>query len=753
MRCRYRETRFYNERSGYCVCVFLTEDHSVPQGARHKHRAEETIAFTAVGMNLPQSDHLEVELSGKWEKTKYGLQFLVESYTELLPQTEDGIYHYLASGLIKGVGPRTAERIVERFGERTFEVIEQYPESLLEIRGISRNKLDMILKSYGGNHVIRELAAELAPFSISPKKIQKVYEEFGEDAVDVVRNRPFCLCRISGFSFLAADEIARKNNGSPTDPNRLEEGVLHCLEQEAQAGHLYQDMNQLKQRAGVLLNAGYRRREVDDGEIARSIYTMIQEKRLHYEAGMVYLERFYRYELITAKCLARLLAQESPIPQALESWIEEAQRELHLVLSEMQKNGVREAFSHQVSIITGGPGTGKTTVEKVILTVYQKLGDGSVLLVAPTGRASRRMADCTGCQEAYTMHSALGLVNEELEIEGKESLDADLILVDECSMIDMRLAYEFFRRIQTGTRLVLIGDVNQLPSVGPGNVLRELIQCGRIPVTILDRIFRQGEGSRIIENAHRMLNGRTDLQFGEDFAFLPCRSPEEAAKKIEEEYQSAVSLFGLSQVQVLSPYRKRSEAGVNALNEVLRELMNPANADKAERKTVGLIFREGDKVIQNKNMDPISNGDIGYITEIAQDEDVGTIFRIAFSGGRCVEYSEEDMEMMEHAYATTIHKAQGDEFEVVILPWLSSFFPMLQRNILYTAVTRAKRKVILAGELSAIARAIHNTRNTARNTMLGKRINQEYQELPGKQETISFPDGKTGRYEQMVMNF
>ena len=479
---------------------------------------------------------------------------------------------------------------------------------------------------------------------------------------------------------------------------------------------------------------------------------MIQEKRLHYEAGMVYLERFYRYELGTANCLARLLAQESPMPQELELWIEEAQRELHLVLSEMQKNGVREAFSHQVSIITGGPGTGKTTVEKVILTVHQKLGDGSVLLVAPTGRASRRMADCTGCQEAYTMHSALGLVNEELEIEGKESLDADLILVDECSMIDMRLAYEFFRRIQTGTRLVLIGDVNQLPSVGPGNVLQELIQCGRIPVTILDRIFRQGEGSRIIENAHRMLNGRTDLEFGEDFVFLPCRSPEEAAKKIEEEYQSAVSLFGLSQVQVLSPYRKRSEADINALNEVLRELMNPANADKAERKAAGLIFREGDKVIQNKNMYPISNGDIGYITENAQDEDVGTIFRIAFSGGRCVEYSEEDMEMMEHAYATTIHKAQGDEFEVVILPWLSSFFPMLQRNILYTAVTRAKRKVILAGELSAIARAIHNTRNTARNTMLGKRINQEYQKLPGKQDTISFPDGKTERYEQMVMN-
>ena len=439
--------------------------------------------------------------------------------------------------------------------------------------------------------------------------------------------------------------------------------------------------------------------------------------------------------------------------KAAKEELSKAQEELGICLAAKQKEAVKNAFSFLFTIITGGPGTGKTTVEKVILYIHEKLRGGSVLLMAPTGRASRRMAECTGCTDASTMHSALGLVSEEMESESCDFLEADLILVDEMSMVDMRLAYEFFTRIKRGTRVVLIGDVNQLSSVGPGNVFRELIQCGAVPVTVLDQIFRQGKGSLIAANAYKMLNNSAALEYGEDFVFLPADNAECAAEIVEREYRRMTAELGIDQVQVLTPYRKSGAVSFNALNERLWSLVNPKMPGKAEMKVRGRIFREKDKVIHNKNKNEISNGDTGFITGIYLDEDNLEVSRIEFPDNRCVEYSSEDMEMIEHAYATTVHKSQGSEYSVVILPWMPMFYKMLRRNILYTAITRAKVKLILVGSKQAVYRAVHNTESDKRNTRLGEMILKERYALESREKIVPLPDADRTKYEQIAMNF
>ena len=701
MRCRYEETRFRNENDGYCVLCYSTEDPEVPEGARNKYRGEDRFIFTAVGTELPAKKDQEVELNGRWVKSKYGLQLSVESFTEIRPQTEEGIRSYLSSGMIRGIGPKMAEQIVGRFGIRTFEILDYYPDSLLEIKGITPKKLEGILTSYQGEHMLRDLAAFLSPFQITPKKIRKIYETFGNEALEIVQNQPFSLCQISGFGFLTVDEIARKTGCSPKDPMRIE----GCI------------------------------------------------GKLHFESGGLYAEKYYRYEHEAAKALAALLMQKEKEPEQLEEFLSKAQEELGICLAAKQKEAVKNAFSFLFTIITGGPGTGKTTVEKVILYIHEKLRGGSVLLMAPTGRASRRMAECTGCTDASTMHSALGLVSEEMESESCDFLEADLILVDEMSMVDMRLAYEFFTRIKRGTRVVLIGDVNQLSSVGPGNVFRELIQCRAVPVTVLDQIFRQGKGSLIAANAYKMLNNSAALEYGEDFVFLPADNAECAAEIVEREYRRMTAELGIDQVQVLTPYRKSGAVSVNALNERLWNLVNPKMPGKAEMKVRGRIFREKDKVIHNKNKNEISNGDTGFITGIYLDEDNLEVSRIEFPDNRCVEYSSEDMEMIEHAYATTVHKSQGSEYSVVILPWMPMFYKMLRRNILYTAITRAKVKLILVGSKQAVYRAVHNTESDKRNTRLGEMILKERYALESREKIVPLPDADRTKYEQIAMNF
>lgn len=521
MKCRFVKEIFHNKDNGYCIFVYHTESTEVPEAAKDPNYKGKGTRFTATGTGLPDTETTEAELTGNWVRNKYGLQLQVESYEEILPQTKEGIRGYLSSGMIKGIGPKMAELIVEKFGTRTFDVLDNYSDSLLEIKGITRKKLDGILLSYQGSHAMRDLAAYLTPFKVTPKKIQKIYEEFGNAALDTVKNQPFALCKISGFGFLTVDEIAKANRGKPDDPLRIEGCIWYCMEQDMQEGNLFQDKQQFQRKVYEQLNKGYQGEAVTEMAVYKVLYQLVKDKRMYYESGALYPANMYGYECGAAKKLVSLLTAKQE-EQDITFLLAEAQKELGISLSPKQEEGVRKAFRHPVSIITGGPGTGKTTVQKVLLYVHEKLGGGSVLLTAPTGRASRRMAESTGWQDAMTMHSALGLTSDEDSEELEEMLEADFIIADEFTMSDMRLSYIFFAHIRAGSRLVLVGDVDQLPSVGPGNVFRELVQCGVIPVTVLDTIFRQAEGSRIIANAKRVQENDAALDYGAGFSFIPA---------------------------------------------------------------------------------------------------------------------------------------------------------------------------------------------------------------------------------------
>lgn len=726
MVCRFAKTIFQNKENGFCVFVYHTSDDTVPLAARNTCYKGEDIEFTAVGKYLPDTDSVEVDMQGKWVKGKRGTQLEVENFEEILPQTEEGILSYLSSGMVKGIGPRTAELIVKRFGKRTFDVLDHYPDSLLEIRGISQKKLDTILLSYQGGHAMRDLASYLTPFKITPRKIQKIYENFGADALETVKKQPFSLCQINGFGFLTVDEIAKANKCRPNDPMRIEGCIHYCFEQETQNGHLYVNKQNFQKAVYEQLNQGYSKEAVTEREVYNVIYKMFSQNELYYEEGALYLARFYGFECGAAKRLVSLLMKKDTGNRRVELLVEDAQKELGILLSEKQIEAVKKAFCHKVSIITGGPGTGKTTVQKVLLYINEKIGGGNVLLTAPTGRASRRMAESTGFPESFTMHSVLGLTNDE-ESEGiEEMLDADFIIADEFTMSDMSLSFQFFNHIKPGTRLILVGDVNQLPSVGPGNVFRELVQCGVIPVTVLDMVFRQKENSRIAMNAQRMLQNNATLDYGTDFVFREANSAAEASKLIQKIYKDAVGRLGTDNVQVLSPYRKKGDVSTNALNEVLWDLVNPEISPEVGKNEKLEAFRIGDKIIHNKNKNGISNGDIGYVTDIFTDEDGVVLTRLEFSEHRNVEYNSDELDMVEHSYATTVHKSQGSEYRMVILPWLPMFYKMLRRDILYTAITRAKEQVVIVGSKKAIYMAIHNTDSDKRNTRLGERVVREF---------------------------
>lgn len=566
--------------------------------------------------------------------------------------------------------------------------------------------------------------------------------------MDTVKNQPFALCQISGFGFLTVDEIAKVNRCRPNDPLRVEGCIHYCMDMELQQGHLFQEKKLFLDSVYGQLNHGYPQEVVAQSDIAKEVYRMINDHIFRYEDGRLYPEKFYRYECLSARRLAEMLHSEHEPDVRIDFLLAEAQRELAILLSEKKAEAVKKAFRYLITIVTGGPGTGKTTVEKVLLYIHKKLGGGEILLTSPTGRANRRMAESTGEAEAPTMHSALGLTSDEDTEAGEEMLHAEFIIADEFSMVDMRLFYEFVSRIRQGSRLIMIGDVNQIPSVGPGNVFRELIQSGVIPVTVLDIVFRQNENGRIVRNAHRMQENNAALEYGTDFVFVPAKDDAEASELIRKMYQGAVKQMGVEQVQVLTPYRKKGAVSVNALNEMLWNLANPKTEEIHEIRSGAKSFREGDKIIHNKNKNGISNGDTGYVTDIFLDEDNIETARLEFSDGRSVEYNADQLDLIEHAYATTVHKSQGSEYPVVILPWLPMFYKMLRRNILYTAVTRAKEMVIIVGKKQSIYRAVHNTESDRRNTMLGTRLIREYNRFLEEKKK----EEGGGDYEQLAIN-
>lgn len=733
MLATYEKTIYKNDKNGFCIFGMVSEDDGIPDDARNKYYKDDKIHFSVVGYGLPAAQNMTYELSGRWEESRYGLQFHVETYTEVLPKTKEGIAAYLSSGLIKGIGEATAKQIVSQFGTETFSVIENNPQKLLEIRGITENKLKNILSSYHSSKGIQEILTFLSPYGVTVNKAQKIQQHFGSRAIQVIQHSPFLLCDISGFGFKTVDEIARKVNFQPADPLRIEGGINCVLEEAKNQGHLFLLHDEILKKADELLSECVPEGSITYRDIKTSFYNMCGNNKVILEDGRAYLPKLYQYETQTARRLSRILIRKADMYHDLERHIREAQQKCGIRLSEKQYEAVKMCIENNCSIITGGPGTGKTTVLKVILNVYAELNSGKeILLTAPTGRAARKMAESTGYFFASTLHSALGMNSDDMRYDDDMVLSADFIIIDETSMLDMQMAYYLFESLGSRAKLLFVGDVDQLPSVGAGNVLKEMIDSRLVPVTVLDMVFRQKDTSRIALNAQSIKKGETKLLYGDDFQFIPAENAEEAASIICEEHQKYLDMYDLENIQVLTPFRAKSSAGAVNLNRTLQEIINPCTDKKQEISYGASSFRYHDKVMQMKNMDEVSNGDIGFVSMVRKDSDKP--ITVSFSESRFREYGKDELNSIDLAYATTIHKSQGSEYECVIIPILSSFYIMLQRALIYTGITRAKKKVILVGQKKAIFAAIHNNSNIKRNTALAERIQREYNCLKQKKE-------------------
>ena len=724
MLCRF-ERAIFQSGSGYCVFGYQTSDKTVPMEARNNiYYHDRKIHITAVGYNLPATDTIEVELVGSWQESKYGLQLMVEHFEQVMPQNTDGIIAYLSSGLIKGIGPETAKAIVARFGKQTLSIMDNDPDQLLQVKGIAKTKLAKIIDSYQATQKLRDLTAYLAPYGVTMKKIAKIQEEFGDDSLSIVTNDPFQLCKIRGFGFLTVDEIARKTKVSLRNPLRYSGAIQFCLEEARSSGHLFLPVNELKEKCHELLNRDCETEIVGTRDISDAILRAAKEDIVYNENGRIYLTFDRVCEVKVAKrIVSMLLSENMPEIHDIAREIRRSESALKYELADSQRKAVELCLSEPCAIMTGGPGTGKTTTLRVILEIYHRVfPEHEILLAAPTGKASRRMSEQTGFP-ASTLHSAMGLLcDDDIESKYAEFLSADFVVVDECSMVDMRLAHALFDRLKPGVKLLFVGDPDQLPSVGPGNVLREMIRCEIVPTAKLDQVFRQAENSRIALNAHAVNHNDTHLLYGDDFIMIDAADGGEAADLVMQNFLNEVTQQGIENVQILSPFRRRGQVAADNLNIEIREMVNPKRHGVNEVKCGSRVFREGDRIIQTKNSEGISNGDVGVISAITIDEDGEALIEIKLLDGREICYTTDKMENVDFSYCISIHKSQGAEFPIVIIPLLKEHYVMLRRNLLYTAISRAKEKVILIGHRQAVFTAIHKCDVDKRNTVLADRI-------------------------------
>ena len=732
---------FYNPANRYTVLRLKTADIMVPQEARspYKYR-DHLIRFTAAGYDLPRTDTVKMELEGDWASGKYGLQLQIEQWKEILPTTIQGIRAYLGSGVLKCIGPKTADAIVEKFGVHSLEVLEHEPERLLEIRGITEDRLEEIKVGYAESRIMRELLLLLAPFKVTTGTAMKILEHFGMKGVELLRESPFRLCEVPGFGFRRVDEIVQKSGGNLHDPVRVQGALFYTMQESRNKdGHLYIEVTQLLKKALRLLNENIPSRDdrLSQSQVEAELEAMINLNVVVSSDGNIYLPFTYRQECETALKVAQM-ALETPVPVNLPPVMEQVKGSLGITLSQRQAEGVEMAFRHNLSIITGGPGTGKSTILRAVVEAYRLLYPGQkIALAAPTGKASRRMAETTGVEDAQTLHSLLHLRGEDGGGKKKQPLEVGLLIIDETSMVDMWLAHQLFSRLSPGTKVLLVGDADQLESVGAGNVFHELIESGIVPVTVLDQIFRQAQDSRIAYNAKFINEGSSELYYGQDFMFIPAATQEEISETICRVYKEEAARVGIQQLQILSPFRSDGEASSQNMNRVIREEMNPEAEGKPEMIYGGKAFRLRDRVIQTKNNynmviynrqgDQIGkgvfNGDVGMVREIRPDTVI-----INFDG-RYAKYPLDSLEELELSYAMTIHKAMGSEYDTVIVPMVAAHRILLTRNLLYTAITRAKGRVILVGQKKALFMAISRTRTGKRNTLLAERTRLYYDKL------------------------
>jgi len=642
----------------------------------------------AVGYCLPTAENLRYNMQGRWNtNTKHGVQFEVESYDEVLVPTKEGVIGYLASGQIKGIGQKTAEKIYDLFGIKALDVLDSEPEKLLQIKGIT------------------------------PRQALKFYEEYAEHTMDTVKNHPYRLCELSGVGFLTADKIAASMGFDKLSTERVDEGLLYTLTEAESYGHLCLEKHAFLKAALKLLDTP----ELTTRMAANRAACLVESGQLTTYDQYVYRAKSAHTERCLAQRIQQFLRAKTKGCTNLETELDGVEKRLNLSFALEQRQAVKMALTQGLSVITGGPGTGKTMIQKAILDIYHRQNpNGTICCCAPTGRAARRMEQATG-HPASTSHKALNLVaDEDGNFNEPELLDADLVLVDEVSMLDLYLANYLLGAIRLGAQVVLIGDSDQLPSVGPGAVLSEIIASDKVPVARLDKVFRQQAGSRIAVNAKAIRKGVRNLEFGDDFQFVDSPDIAASADKVVTLYMQEVKKYGLDNVALLTPYRKKTETGANALNLRLRDLVNPPAPGKPEAAHGKRVFRVGDRVMQTKNLGEVNNGDVGYIKDIFRDTD-GITIRVNF-GGREMEYDSTQLPMLDLGYASTVHKSQGSEYQSVIVNLQRSHYIMLTRPLVYTAITRGKSRVILVGEKGALYTAISRTDAEKRGTCLAKRI-------------------------------
>ena len=676
----------------------------------------------AVGYCLPIADNLRYELQGHWSKNpKHGVQFEVENYDEVITPTKEGIIAYLSSGQIKGIGPKMAEKIYDAFGLTALDVLDKEPERLLSISGISSAKLKKICDSYLANRGARDVVAFLTPRGITPNRAVKLYKEYGDRAMDIVKNHPYQLCEIAGIGFKTADRIAMSMGFDQLSVERVDEGILYALTDAEGKGHLCMEKHAFIKACLKVLDTPQLTEEMVANRAARLVYS---GKLVSYQ-GNVYRSKTAYAESNLAELLSRQLrSARSHSYGDLDAALDAEELRMKVKFAPEQREAVKMALTQGVSVITGGPGTGKSMILRAILDIYRRQNPGKeICLCAPTGRAARRMEQATGLG-ASTVHKALGLLaGEDGDYGEPQALDADIILVDEVSMMDIYLAGRLLEAVKSRAQVVLIGDSDQLPSVGPGAVLSEMIASERIPVVRLDKVFRQNDGSRIAVNAKLIRHGNLSLEYGNDFRFVDSANLSDSASRIAELYMQEVARYGVDNVAMLSPYRQKTETGVNALNEMLRELVNPPDEGKPEVVCGKRKFRVGDKVMQVKNFEDVSNGDIGYIRNIFKFGDETTVC-VDFGDGRNMEYDSSELDMLDLGYASTIHKAQGAEYQSVIINLQCAHHIMLTRPLIYTAITRGKDRVIIVGERRALCISIKKTDIEKRGTCLAHRLQE-----------------------------
>lgn len=703
--------------------------------------------ITVVGTLFSVTPGEVLKLSGYWEThPRYGEQFKAISCESVLPATVKGIEKYLGSGMIRGIGPVMAKRLVSKFGDGTLTVIEQDIERLHEVEGIGEKRIAMIKKAWEEQKDIRDVMIFLQGQGVSPAYAVKIYKQYGKDSVKIVSENPYKLAMdIFGIGFITADKIAEKI-GVPRDSQvRVEAGILYTLHQLSDDGHVYYPYEPLIRKCSEIL-------KVEESTVPYALNSIASENKVVIEAvtrnsqpvtqdvKAVYLTKFHVSELGIASCLKTLFTFPKQlrllnIDQAIE-WV---QKDLKITLSARQVEAVRDSVNTKIMVVTGGPGTGKTTIINAIIRIYGKMGQ-KVLLTAPTGRAAKRMTETTQ-YEAKTIHRLLEYspANGSFKKNEENLLEADLIIIDETSMVDTILMYHFLKAVPPRATLILVGDVDQLPSVGAGNVLKDIIEGGSIPTVRLDEIFRQSKESMIIVNAHRVNNGQMpilnrDEEHRQDFYFFTIEEPEIVLEKIlhlcKEKIPSQFGYDPVNDIQVITPMHK-GVVGVSNLNYELQKELNPGT-DELMRG--GRVLRMRDKVMQIRNNydKDVYNGDIGRIVRI--DREIQEL-KVDYDG-RLVTYEYAELDEIMLAYAISVHKSQGSEYPVVIMPVLTQHYILLQRNLLYTGITRGKKLVILIGTKKALAIAIKNDKPQKRYTLLRDRLAGQFRvlgtELPHK---------------------